>query len=169
MKRFALLLATALLLTLTQIACFRDDSIGNGSSENVPLSNVPASATSMIQVTFPTLTIVKVEKKLNADGSFRVYEVYLSNGAELYFDANWTQVFDDNPSSGTDDSVDIAFSALPQIAQDYVNTNYAGIAIKKSKMKLDDSGAIYLYEVRLTNDTRIYFNAAGQFTGVRNN
>ncbi len=167
MKTLLRFAALTLMVTLLFTSCKNDIIDANGSSEPVALSDVPSPVTSYIQTTFNGINILKVEKKLNADGSFRKYEVYLTNGVEIYFDANWVQFFDDN-SSTPDDSIDISFSDLPQAAQDYVNTNYAGEAIKKNKKQLDDAGNIRQFEVRFDNDIRIYFNATGQFTGIRN-
>lgn len=162
-----------ILLGLFFQSCSQETVLPSGSSEHLALSDMPAQALTYVQTTFAGLNIVKIEKKYHSDGSFRVYEVYLENGTELYFDINWNPVADDNGSSGssgssgTDDSVKIPFGDLPQAAQDYVNQHYPGMAIKQVKKRLDDSGAVRQYEVRFESGLRIYFNAQGQFTGIK--
>ncbi|TAE48117.1 MAG: hypothetical protein EAZ89_15910, partial [Bacteroidetes bacterium] len=170
----------ALALALAALLSSCDNSANTLADSSVPvnISDVPVQATDYIQTTFNGLTIVKVEMKLNSDGSVKKYEVYLSNGVELYFDANWNLLGDDddddddsdddnsgsgsgddddsddddsdddNSGSGGDDSFNIAFSDLPQVSQDYVTQNYPDESIKKIRKKLNDAGNVRLYEVR---------------------
>ncbi|TAE60670.1 MAG: hypothetical protein EAZ89_01255 [Bacteroidetes bacterium] len=162
MKSFFQILALTLVLAL--LSSCDDNSLASGSVP-VNISDVPAQATDYLQTTFTTLTIVKVEKKLNADGTVRKYEVYLSNGVEVYFDANWNPISDDSPG-GDDDSFNISFSDLPQVSQDYVTQNFAGEDIKKVKKKLNDAGDVRMYEVRFESGVRLYFAPNGSFAGI---
>ncbi|MEZ4776781.1 MAG: PepSY-like domain-containing protein [Bacteroidia bacterium] len=173
MKRLNFLLAFAFALSLMASSCSRTDISASGKSIKLAVSDIPADASTYVSTNFSTLSIVKVEKKLNPDGSFKSYEVYLSNGVELYFDENWNPIFggDDSSnssssSSGTDDSFDISYSDLPQVTQDYMTLNYPNAQIDKVKKKVNDSGNARSYEIRLKDKTRLFFNGTGQFTGI---
>lgn len=168
MKRLNFLLALTFVLTVVFTGCSRTSISPSGKSEKIAISDIPTDASSYISTNFATLTIVKVEKKYNADGSFKKYEVYLSNGVELYFDENWNPIFGDdsgNSSSGTDDSFDIPYSDLPQVVKDYMTQNYPNADVDKVKKKINDNGTARSYEIRLKDKTRLYFNGTGQFTG----
>lgn len=145
---------------------------GNGQGSHISTSDLPLPLTSYVQAQYPGATIVKAERKLNPDGSFRKYEIELSNGTELYFDEAGQLLTDDssssNSGSGTDDSVSIAVSDLPQVARDYLAANYAAAQIERAKKRLNDNGSIRGYEVRLSDNTKVFFDATGNFLGDDN-
>ncbi|MDX2246822.1 MAG: PepSY-like domain-containing protein [Bacteroidia bacterium] len=170
MKRLNFFFALTLVISFLAVGCSRVSLSPSGKSEKIAISDIPADASSYISTNFSTLTIVKVEKKYNADGTFKKYEVYMSNGVELYFDINWNPIFGDDSgnssSNGTDDSFDIPYSDLPQVVQDYMSQNYPNADVDKVKKKINDDGSARSYEIRLKDKTKLYFNGAGQFTGI---
>ncbi len=140
---------------------------GNGQSSHIGGSDLPAAILAYIQTNFPGASIIKAEKKLNPDGSFRKYEVELSTGQELDFDATGNFLADDSSSSGSgEDSIDIAVSALPQTVRDYLDTNFSGQQIERAKKRLNDNGSVRNYEVRLSDKTKVFFSADGSFMGT---
>ena len=155
---------------------FRDDKGGRskGESSHVPTSSLPDAIKTYVASNYPGATIVKAEKKFNEDGSFRKYEIELSNGMELYFSESGQFLRDDSSSSsssssgGFDDSYDIPISDLPQKARDYISDNYSGRTIDRAKIKLNDDRSVRSYEVRLSDKTRVFFDADGNYTGSDN-
>jgi hypothetical protein len=140
----------------------------NGQSSPISTADLPVALTNYIQAQYPGATIVKAEKKRNDDGSFRKYEIELSNGTELYFDESGQLLSDDSSShsgSGSDDSVNIAVSDLPRISRDYLAAHYAGKSIERAKKRLNDNGSVRGYEARLSDNTKVFFDGAGNFIG----
>lgn len=172
MKNVSLIIAVLSVLVMWTSGCTRDnvapvdEILELAAGEHVSVSSLPALVHSYIQRTYPEATIVKAEKKLNPDGSFRKYEIELSNGMELYFDEQGNVMQDDGGQSGTDDSIDISTSELPQTALDYLASHYPNQRIKRAKKKLNDDGTIRQYEVRLDNDMKVFFNPSGEFLGT---
>ena len=107
---------------------------------------------------YPELTIDEAEEEGNGN-----FEVELSDGTELVFDANGTflGIDDDSQENGDfdDSEVDVA-DLLPAILE-YVELNYPGEGIDEAEMEHNDQ-----YEVSLNDDTVLIFNANGEFLGV---
>ncbi|MCB0841450.1 MAG: PepSY-like domain-containing protein [Bacteroidetes bacterium] len=167
----------AIFVFMSVMSCQKLSLSPQDDSNKISIDDVPVQTVDYIDQTFGGESIIKIEKKFNKDGSFKSYEVYLSNGVELYFDINWNQIFDDSgngnddngsssSSSNNDDSFDIDFDDLPQVVKDYMSQNYPGANIKKVKKKINDNGSPRLYEIRLADNTKIFFNGAGQFIGI---
>ncbi len=157
-----------------------DDHNSSGFSILIDTSMVPVQVLNYIDSAYAGLTIIKIEKKLNADSSFRKYEIYLSDGTTLYFDINWVQLSDDDDDdhgddddddhsgsgssgNGGDDHVDIALADLPQAAQTYLTQNYPNVSIKRIRKYMNNAGVVVEYEVRLNNGKKLYFSPAGLF------
>lgn len=115
--------------------------------DDVPVNpaDLPASILSYIQTNFPNAQIVKAERDEN------YYEVYLSNGIELYFTLAGVfigQDADDRP---------INISDLPVAITNYVSQNYPTLSIVSAE--IDDN----MYEVTLSNGIELYFDLNGNF------
>lgn len=120
-------------------------------NDNVSLSNLPQSIKDYVNNNHSGESIVKAELEME-DGQ-DVYEVYLSNGMELYFDTNG------NYLSMDDDNSHINISALPQSIKDYINNNYPNATILYAEKDYDDGQKAY--EVKLDNGMELEFDSNG--------
>lgn len=120
-------------------------------NDNVSLSNLPQSIKDYVNNNHSGESIVKAELEME-DGQ-DVYEVYLSNGMELYFDTNG------NYLSMDDDNSNINISALPQSIKDYINNNYPNATILYAEKDYDDGQKAY--EVKLDNGMELEFDSNG--------
>ena len=120
-------------------------------NDSVSLSNLPQSIKDYVNNNHSGESIVKAELEME-DGQ-DVYEVYLSNGMELYFDTNG------NYLSMDDDNSHINISALPQSIKDYINTNYPNATILYAEKDYDDGQKAY--EVKLDNGMELEFDSNG--------
>lgn len=121
------------------------------SSSNVAISNLPQSIIDYVNNNYSGETIVKAE--MDSEDGQDVYEVYLSNGMELYFDMNGNFIKKDNDSSH------ISVSSLPQSIIDYLNNNYPNATILYAEEDYEDGQLIY--EVYLDNGMEIEFDSNG--------
>ncbi|GAB4421759.1 MAG: hypothetical protein OHK0039_37070 [Bacteroidia bacterium] len=140
-----------------------DHSLRRGSSDHVPVSDLPQAIRDYVAATYPGATIVKAEINHHQDGSFRKYEIELSNGVELNFDEQGQYLPDDSGYSGSEDHIDIALSDLPQVTQDYLDQHHAGAEIKRVRKKVSANGSVRRYEVRLEDGRKLFFDASGAF------
>jgi len=115
--------------------------------EDIPVNptELPVAILSYIQQNYPAASITKVELSGN------VYEVYLNNGIELYFNQNGEFL-----GFQMDDLI-ISINELPQAILDYVAVNYPNQTIVKAE--IDDNR----YEVELNNEIELYFDLNGNF------
>ncbi len=113
----------------------------------VPVSSLPAAITTYISQNYPSETIVWAE--MDDDE----YEVYLSDGTELYFDLNGTFLYAEQ-----DDDIDPA--NLPATILTYITQNYPNDSIVEAE--LDDD----IYEVYLSSGIELYFDINGVFLGM---
>ncbi|QTN37713.1 PepSY-like domain-containing protein [Cryomorphaceae bacterium] len=112
--------------------------------DDIDPANLPAAIITYINQNYPNDSIVEAE--LDDD----IYEVYLSNGLELYFDINGNFI-------GTDDDDDIDPANLPAAIITYINQNYPNATIEEAEF--EDN----IYEIELDNDWTLYFDANGVF------
>lgn len=119
--------------------------------DNVAVSNLPQVIIDYVNNNHSGENIVKAEFETE-DGQ-DIYEVYLSNGMELYFDSNGNYLGMD------DDSSYINVSALPQSIKDYISNNYPNAAILYAEEDYDDGQTIY--EVKLDNGMELEFDSNG--------
>lgn len=119
-------------------------------------NNLPKTAQDYISQHFASISIDKVEENSNwkiwEDDK---YEVKLSNGIELDFDENGNIM---EIESRNNESIPAA--ALPSNVATYLNTNYAGIAIKG--WEKDSKGQ----EVELVDGTELEFDKDGNFQKI---
>lgn len=119
----------------------------NDFDQAIPVSSLPREITDYISANFPGRTIVWAE--IDDDE----YEVYLSDGTEVYFDRRGRFLEVDRDR----DAINPA--NLPQNILSYISTNFPNATIIKAE--LDDN----YYEVELNNGMELYFDAQGNFLG----
>ena len=129
-----------------------DDGNDDDDGEHVDPSQLPQAILDYIAANYPDATITKAELD---DGK---YEVYLSNGLELYFSLDGTFIGLNDDDDDDDEHVDP--SQLPQAILDYIAANYPDATITKAE--LDDGK----YEVYLSNGLELYFSLDGTFIGL---
>ena len=145
MKKSVFFLAALMCMMMNSVATFANDRI-------IPAEQLPAAAKTFIQKNFPGQAVSYA--KLDRDFNKTTYEVCLSNGVELEFDKN-----------GAMDKVDCHYSAVPAnlvpaTIANYVKTHFAGATV----VKIDKER--YGYDVELSNDLDLKFNAQGQFLRI---
>lgn len=114
----------------------------------VPVSSLPQSIINYVNANYPNEYIVWAEYD---DGE---YEIYLSNGMELYFDISGNFLYAD------DDDQDIDPANLPTTITNYISQNYPNLTIVEAE--LDDN----VYEIYLSNGLELYFDSNGNFIGL---
>ncbi len=113
-------------------------------------NNLPAQATSFIQKHYPNTSISNSKKDGNE------WDVYLSNGTKLEFNAQGTiKEIEGNGAL-------VPASVLPNNAASYLKSNYAGQTIKE--IEFEDNKI----EVDLANGTEVEFDREGNFLKVDN-
>lgn len=119
-------------------------------------NNLPKTAQDYINQHFASISITEVEE----NSSWKIweddkYEVRLSNGIELDFDENGNILEIESKNNEA-----IPATALPSNVASYLNTNYAGVAIKG--WDKDSKGQ----EVELVDGTELEFDAEGNFLRI---
>jgi hypothetical protein len=129
---------------------------GRVKGDSIGFTGLPTATQTYMLTNSDTSKIVKIVKITLPDGSFQ-YVVRLNNHTHLHFDAAGVLI-----STTTDNHhfVTILLTDLPAAAQTYVNAhttaaNIAGI------IKITKPDGTIIYGVRLTDNTRFTFDAAG--------
>jgi len=139
-----------------------DDDKGSNQNEVViSATALPQAIQTYITTNYAGKTIAKAYKITDTAGATTGYEVELNDGTEVYFDANGTFVKEEKDIEGTETV--IVTSDLPQAVQTYITTNYTGRTIAKAYKITDAAGTLMGYEVELSDDTEVYFDANGVF------
>lgn len=137
-----LFLATTILLAAS---CSNDDN-SNTNEVIIEASALPETTRNFISTHFPDAAYRRIEKQNipNNDGS--IYDIYLSNGFEIDFDANgnWTNVDGGNTAIPT--------AIIPEPITAYVTANYPNLFI--TTIEIESTG----YDVELSNDLDLVFN-----------
>ena len=151
-------LSNGLNLVFTSAGDFvRIDHDGDNHNEVViNPTTLPAAAKTFITTHFPTATIRLVEKQNTVIANGSVYDVSLSNGFEIDFDAagNWIDI-DGNHQA-------IPVELIPGTIQTYVTTNYANQFVTSI-----DKEPTYI-EVELSNNIDLVFDLQGSFLRIDN-
>lgn len=166
MKTIQKLLLVALSF-LTVVSCSKDsddipDDLPMGfalkADAKVRVGDLPVEILDFVAREFPELTIDEAEEEDNGN-----FEVELSNGTELIFNANGTflGIDDDSEENGDFDDSEVAKEDLLQVILDYIELNYPGVGIDEAELENNDQ-----YEVELNDDTILIFNINGDFQGV---
>ncbi|MFA7616779.1 MAG: PepSY-like domain-containing protein [Weeksellaceae bacterium] len=132
-------------------ACNNDDDNSN-SGTPIDYGDLPAASRAMLETNFPDATLVSATKLDQPEANGTLYKTFLSNQYEVDFDADggWTGVFG-NGNPVPDDLV-------LQTILDYVAQNYPS-PIYIEEIEREDGG----WEVELSNDIDLYFDAEGNF------
>lgn len=133
------------LFVVSLSACSDNDK----DEEHLEVSVLPAQAKSFLDTYYAGVSVTTVTKDRNE------YEVVLSNGHKVDFDAQglWEDV--DAPANQT-----IPTGFYPSAIDSYVAANAAGVGINEM------SRETYGYEATLVNGLEYRFNAQGDFLGI---
>lgn len=140
---------------LTDIVSPDENSYSTFKSGAVPIdvSELPQTAISYLSDNYPNNSILESERYDYNGGTY--FEVELDNNMEFHFDTEGTLV---SEGESEDDYIDP--STLPTAVLNYISTNYPNLTIEEAEMELDNSGNT-IYEVELSDDTELYFDANG--------
>lgn len=124
----------------------------------VKVGDLPMVILEFVADEFQELTIDEAEEEDNGN-----FEVELSDGTELVFDANgaFLGIDDDSEENGDFDDSDVDIETLLPAILEYVELNYPREGIDEAELEHNDQ-----YEVTLNDDTVLIFNANGEFLGV---
>ncbi|MDA3865591.1 MAG: PepSY-like domain-containing protein [Salinivirgaceae bacterium] len=118
---------------------------------SIDISELPGNITVYVNNNYPNQVIVNAELELE-EGA-QVYEVYLNNGMELYFNINGQFINAEN------DRKYIAINELPTSILEYVSTNYSSQTILYAEQDYEDGALIF--EVKLSNGIELEFTSDG--------
>ena len=116
--------------------------------ENVDVTELPMTITSYVAANYPDATIIEAE--VEDDGNFKLH---LSNGTEVWFDADGNFLFEDLEDGGED-----GCEALSATITDYIALTYPSNTIIDCEVFA--SGYI---EIKLDNEWNVYFDPAEAF------
>ncbi len=147
-----LFLATTILLA---VSCSNDDN-SNTNEVVIEASALPETARNFIAIHFPDVTYKRIEKQSIPDDDDSIYDVYLSNGFEIDFDANgnWTDIDGGNTAIPT--------AIIPEPITAYLTANYPNLFI--TIIEIEPTG----YDVELSNNLDLVFNPQGEFVRIGN-
>jgi hypothetical protein len=160
-------MALVALSAITFVSCSKNsEDVLNDSTVGIALKadakvrvgDLPVEILDFVAREYSELTINKAEEEDNGN-----FEVELSNGTELIFDANgsFLGIDDDSQENGDFDDSEIAKEDLLQVILDYIELNYPGVGIDEAELEHNNQ-----YEVELNDDTILIFNINGDFQGV---
>ncbi|MBL7816333.1 MAG: hypothetical protein JNL70_15035 [Saprospiraceae bacterium] len=128
-----------------------------GRGDSIGFADLPAAAQQYLNDSTNVSTITRIEKITLADGTVR-YGVRFSDRTHIHFDANGVVIADEPRGNRF---VEITLAELPAAAQTYLTTNGHTTDIAQVVKATKPDGTV-IYGVRLTNNTMITFNAAGE-------
>lgn len=150
MKKIILTGFIALSLLFSTTSCDSDDD----HDTIINAADLPAPAGTFITTYFPNATYQTIKKQNRADNDGSIYDVFLTNGFEIDFDANgnWVDI------DGNHQPVPVEL--VPEKIQAYVTTNYANQSVTSI-----DKEPTYI-EVELTSTIELIFNLQGDFIRI---
>jgi hypothetical protein len=130
---------------------------GGIAGDSIGFGTLPTATQTYLLTNADTSKIKKIVKITLQDGTFQ-YVVRFTDGTHSHFDATGTFI-----STTTDRHVHVVilFTDLPTAAQTYLNANTTAANIV-AVIKVTNTNGIVTYGVRLVDNTRITFNAAGE-------
>ena len=128
--------------------------VSNSSDDDI--EQVPQAILDYIAANYPDAQIIHAEEESDDNNGAVVYEIHLTGGLDIYFDADGNFLFAE--THGDQDDQDVPVSDLSQAILDYVAANYPEETITSAS--LEDNGN---YEVNLSNHLELYFDANGNF------
>lgn len=113
--------------------------------------SLPSAITEFIKQQFPNATIAGIEADREHGGL--EYDVYLSDGTQLDFDANnqWEKV---------ESMKGVPAFFIPKAIADHVRSNCQNVAITKINKEYNG------YDVELANGMELTFDRSGRFVGM---
>lgn len=124
----------------------------------VKVGDLPMAILDFVTREFPERTIDEAEEEDNGN-----FEVELSDGTELIFDAsgNFLGIDDDSEENGDFDDSDVDIETLLPAILEYIEMNYPEMDIEEASIENNDQ-----YEVTLNDDIVLIFDANGGFLGI---
>ncbi len=134
----------------TFTACDKDDAM----ESPVGYAKLPQAGKTMIESHFGANTVASVTRKNNADTDGSLYEVRLNSGIEIDLDkdGNWTDI---------DGNQRLPDALIPAPILNYVVKQYPAPLFIEGIDKEP-----YGYQIDLSNDLDLKFNADGSFIGL---
>lgn len=125
------------------------------ADHHINSASLPQPVLDYIVTKYPGALILKAEVEDNNN-----FELLLDNGLELVFDAqgNFLGVDDDGDDKFGDEEYEVA--NLPQNLLNFIQTNFPGVSIEEAEKESNGN-----FEVELSNDMELIFNAEGEFLG----
>ena len=122
-----------------------------GQATAANAQSLPEPITTFIKQQFPNATIAGVEP--DHDNGGLEYDVYLSDGTQLDFDANnqWKKV---------ESMKGVPAFFIPKAIANHVKSNYQNVVITKINKEYNG------YEVELANGVDLNFDRSGRFMGM---
>tara|TARA_R110000868_G_scaffold304911_1_gene566054 strand:+ start:441 stop:1427 length:987 start_codon:yes stop_codon:yes gene_type:complete len=138
---------------------FEDESESTENDTAIDVGTLPQTVKDYVATNYTSSTISRAKLKSNGQ-----YEVYLSTGEELYFDAQglFLQVDTDSNNQNEDGTI-IDAASLPQITNDYLSTNYPAATIVEVRLMADRG-----FEVEISTGDEVVFDANGTFVKIEN-
>jgi hypothetical protein len=150
MKKIILSGFIALSLLFTTASCDSDDD----HDHVITVSDLPQTASAFVTAYFPDAAyqIIKKQNKADFDGS--LYDVYLTNGFEIEFDANgnWIDI-DGNYQA-------IPADLIPEKIKAYITENYP------SQFVTSIDHEVSFTEIELSNNLELVFDLQGNFLKI---
>lgn len=135
----------------------------------IDIASLPQAISDYVTANYAGTTIKKASQITAEDGSTKII-VRLDNRKALSFDDAGNFLGEKTGHKkgkkhkkgpkGTKES--IAATDLPQAAQDYITANYAEQSIAEAYKLTKEDGSIF-YVAKLSNDTKVIFDASGTF------
>jgi len=150
MKKIILTGFIALSILFSTTSCNNDDD----RESIITSADLPTTSDKFVSTYFPNATYLTVKKQNKADSDGSIYDVYLTNGFEIDFDAagNWIDI-DGNHQA-------IPVELIPEKINTYVTTNYANLFVTSI-----DKEPTYI-EVELSNNLELVFDLQGNFLRI---
>jgi len=150
MKKIILTGFIALSILFSTTSCNNDDE----RESIITSADLPTTSDTFVSTYFPNTTYLTVKKQNKADSDGSIYDVYLTNGFEIDFDAagNWIDI-DGNHQV-------IPAELIPEKINTYVTANYANLFVTSI-----DKETTYI-EVELSNNLGLVFDLQGNFLRI---
>lgn len=150
MKKIILSGFIALSLLFTTTSCDSDDD----NDHVISATDLPKPADTFVSTYFPNAAYQTIKKQNKADYDGSIYDVYLTNGFEIDFDANgnWIDI------DGNHQAIPVAL--IPEKINAYVTANYPNQYVTSI-----DNETTYT-EVELSNNVELVFDLQGNFIRI---
>jgi hypothetical protein len=129
---------------------------GKIKGDSIGFSGLPSAAQTYLLTNSDTSKIVRIVKITLPDGTFQ-YVVRLKDRTHLHFDAAGVVIM---TTTDRHQFVTITFNDLPAAAKTYLNANTT-VANIVAVIKVTKPDGTFVYGVRLADNTRFTFDAAG--------